>query len=304
MQLRVVYSLCLSLLLAPSAPAKQPIVQSDMLKMQKVTEVEVAPDGSFAVYGVQSTHTEAATAPASDSAYSYRVNLWMSDLRDPASKPVQLTFGDRSDSMLALSPDGHQLAFVRVDNTKKDKPKPQVWLLPVGTPGESHMVTSLEFGAAAPRWRADGKALLVSSAIPISKLPGKPTFDLERPGREWWDAYRPSDKPDAAPKTGQPSPDGDLRSIRAWLDRDAEHNDPVDITRIAFLGEMALNGEMNVSQLFRIDLGEEPKATQLTNSYYPHDQAVYSSSGDRILFTSRPQSNLHPIAWNRKLYGR
>ena len=287
------------LLLCLAAYAKQPIVQTDLLKMQKVTEVQVAPDGSFAIYGVQSTHSEGLATSSADPIYSYRVNLWMSDLRDPGSKPVQLTFGDRSDAMLVLSPDGHELAFVRTDNSKKDKPKPQVWILPLGTPGEAHMVTTLEYGASNPHWRADGKALLVASPIPVSKLPGKPTFDLERPGRGWFDAYRAPDKPAKAGTSAKddaelPRPDGDLHSIRAWLDRDAEHSDPVDITRIAFLGEMSLNGEMTFGQLFRVNLEGEPRATQLTNTYYDHEQAVYSPSGDRILFTSRPSSNLHP----------
>ncbi len=152
--------------LSPVWAAKQPITQTDLLKIERVTEVRVTPDGAFAVYGVQSIHTDPPATPGGDPAYKYRVNLWMSDLRDPNAKPVQITFGDRNDSMLAISPDGRQLAFVRAD----EKKHPQVWVMPLHTPGEPRMLTTLEHGATAPRWRADGKALLVSSAIPISKI--------------------------------------------------------------------------------------------------------------------------------------
>jgi hypothetical protein len=39
---------------------KEPIVTTDMLKIRNVTDVKVAPDGSFAVYSVLSVHTEPA----------------------------------------------------------------------------------------------------------------------------------------------------------------------------------------------------------------------------------------------------
>lgn len=267
--------------------AKKPIIETDLLKIQRVTEVKISPDGALAVYGVQSIHTEPPATPGGDPVYSYRVNLWMSDLRDSSSKPVQITSGDRNDSTFAISPDGSQLAFVRTD-TKKH---PQIWVMPLRTPGEARVVTNLEYGAGEPRWRGDGKALLVDSAIPISKLPGKPDFSLERPGRDWFDFDRPAPKTEG--KT-QGSPDGDLRSIRNWLEHNSERNDPSDLIRINFLGELSLNGEMTVTELFQVDLGAEPKATQLTSTFRDHNDAVFSPGGDRILFAATPPSNLHP----------
>ncbi len=274
-------------LVPPVWCAKKPIVETDLLKIQKVTEVKVTPDGALAVYGVQSIHTEPSATPGGDPVYSYRINLWMSDLRNNGAKPVQITSGDRSDNDLAVSPDGSQLAFVRADAKKHT----QVWIMPLRTPGEPRMVTNLEQGAGSPRWRNDSKALLVSSALPISKFPGKPAFDLERPGRDWWDFDRPAPKAEAKVNG---NPDGDLRSIRNWLEHNSEHNDPSDLTRINFLGELALNGEMTVAELFRVDLGPEPKTTQLTSTFRDHQGAVFSPQGDRILFASIPPSNLHP----------
>src|SRR5579875_580849 len=273
--------------------AKQPINETDLLKIERVTEVRITPDGATAVYGVRSIHTEPAATPKDDPTYTYRVNLWMTDLRDPAARPVQLTYGDENDSGLEISPDGRELAFLRADSKKHA----QVWIMPLAHAGEPRMVTTLENGAASVRWRKDGKALLVSSAIPISKLPGKPAFDLERPARDWWDFDRPPIKQgekDSGDTVPHGSPDGDLRSIRDWLEHNSAHDDPADITRIAFLGELSLNGELRFSELFRVDLGEEPKATQLTTSFRDHDDGVFSPQGDRILFSSAPPSPLHP----------
>jgi dipeptidyl aminopeptidase/acylaminoacyl peptidase len=166
-----------------------------------------------------------------------------------------------------------------------------VWVMPLQTPGEPRRVTNLEHGAGSPRWRRDGKALLVNSAIPTSQLPSRPDFDLERPGRNWFDFDRPV--PNAESK-GQGSPDGDLRSIRNWLEHNSARNDPSDLTRINFLGELSLNGELTINELFRVDLGAEPKTTQLTSTFRGHNEAIFSPKGDRILFASTPRSNLHP----------
>jgi dipeptidyl aminopeptidase/acylaminoacyl peptidase len=296
---RLASYLLASLCVLPALPAaKQPITETDLLKIQRVTEVRVTPDGALAVFGVRSIHTEPAAAPNEDPVYSYRVNLWMCDLRDPAARPVQLTYGAQNDSDLEISPDGRQLTFLRADSQKH----PQVWILPLNHPGEPRMVTTLENGADSARWRPDGKALLVTSSIPLSKLPGKPDFDLERPARDWWDFDRPpiqnekkDGKKDAKPNdVSHGSPDGDLRSIRDWLEHNSAHDDPSDITRIAFLGELSLNNELTVSELFRIDLGADPKTTQLTTTFRDHNGAVFSPGGDRIVFASAPPSHLHP----------
>ena len=281
---------------AQTAPGKEPILPSDLLRIQQVTEIEIAPDSSFAVYAVKSIHTEPAK-DSGDPTYSYRTHLWTIDLNAPNAKPVELTFGDRRDGGFTISPDGNQLAFVRVDATQT-KPHAQVWVLPLRSAGEARQVTHLEHGATSPHWWPDGKALLVTSSIPISKLPGMPPFDMGKPAREWKDVPQEAkeDKPGEA-KTGKPplSPDSDLTGIRRWLEYNAEKQNPVDITRMAFLDEASLSGEMEISQLFRVDLQDEAApAKQLTQSFYPHNNAVLSPDGTKILFNSRPRSSQHP----------
>ena len=266
--------------------AKQPITESDLLKIARVTEVQVTANGEMAVYGVQTIHVEPAATPTADPTYSYRVNLWSVALRDAHAKPMQLTYGDRTDAGITISPDGHTLAFVRADSKKH----PQVWIMSLNGPGEPRMVTDLESGATAPHWRYDSQALLVASGVPVSKLPGKPQFSLERPGRDWWDFDRTKKN-----EAEQGNPDGDLREIRDWLEHNAEHNDPSDVTRIGFLGELSLNNEIKLSELYRVDLsGSEPKVVKLTENARNHENAVYSPAGDRILFEAEPDAAVHP----------
>ena len=146
------------LVLAAGAAGKQPITGADVLKIRNVASVAVAPDGSFAIYGVQSIQSEPAADPKAEPTYRYRTNLWRIDLNDANARPEQLTFGDRSDSSPAIRPDGRTLAFVRVDTAAGAgaRPRPQVWLLPLRGPGEAQAVTKLENGATAPdgsQWR-------------------------------------------------------------------------------------------------------------------------------------------------------
>jgi dipeptidyl aminopeptidase/acylaminoacyl peptidase len=262
--------------------AKDPIVTTDMLKIRNVTDVKVAPDGTFAVYSVLSMHTEPAADGKGDPAYSYRTHLFYVDLNDASAKPVQLTFGDRNDGGIALSPDGRTLAFTRMETSGKER-HVQVWTMPVRGTGEAQVITHLENGATAPRWRSDGKALLVSSSIPISKIEGKPGFELERPQREWFDWD----------KKANGNPDGDRKAVREWLAHNAAKANPTEITRMNFLGELGLNGEITLSELYVVDL-ENKKATQITKDFRNHGQAAFSPDGSQIVFTSTPDVSTNP----------
>ncbi len=291
---------------AVNGAEKQPINGADLLKIRNVTSVAVASNGAFAVYGVQTIHTEPPADPKGEPAYKYRTNFWRIDLNDLKAKAEQLTFGDRNDSSPVISPDSRTLAFVRVDNTPSaggpaTRRRPQIWLLPLSGPGEAKVITKLENGAFAPVWRPDGKGLLVTSAIPISKIEGKPHFDLESPERDWFDWDRPKAKGDAA-KTDdtrtEARPDGDRRALRNWLARNASKDNPTVINRMDFLGEQDLEHEMEIAELFSIDLANDRingnQATQITKDFYNHMAAEYSPDGRTIVYTSTPPGNPHP----------
>jgi dipeptidyl aminopeptidase/acylaminoacyl peptidase len=289
--------LCAVSLIAAAAD-KQPVTGADVLKIRSVASVAVAPDGSFAVYGVQSIHSEPAADPKAEPTYRYRTNLWRIDLNDANARPEQLTFGDRSDSSPVIRHDGRTLAFVRVDTAAGAgaRPRPQVWLLPLRGPGEAQAVTKLENGAVAPVWRPDGKALLVTSPIPLSKLEGKPHFDLESPARDWfdWDRPAPGGMAEGSKSEIEARPDGDRRALRNWLARNASKDNPTVIDRINFLGEQDLEHEMEIAELFSIDLEHENKATRLTKDFYNHVSAQYAPDGRTIVYTSTPAVVDHP----------
>lgn len=264
-----------------SIQAKSLITMTDLLQIRRVTSVDVAPSGAYAIYGVQSIETE--TPATGDPQYSYRTHLFYINLEDPNAKPVQLTHGKRNDGGVAIRPDGRSFAFIRADDSSTPA-KPQVWIMPVGMAGEARMVGKLENGAASVQWRPDGKALLVTSAIPISKLEGKPHFTMERPERDWFDVDR---------KFAGANPDGDRAAVRAWLDKNASKDNPTRINRLNFLAEQGLAPEMSIPHLFLLD-AETGKSTQLTKDFYAHGNPAWSPDGKTIAFVSTPPGDQHP----------
>lgn len=269
-------------------PAKTRITAADLLRIRQVTQVDVATNGSFAVYGVRSMFSE--ELGNTETKYGYRTHLWRVDLNDPEAKPVQLTFGDRNDEPQGLSSDGKFLAFLRTENDQssgaRTKPKPQIFLLKMDEPGEAQAVTRLEHGAGGAVWRPDGKALLVSSAIPLSEIEGVPPFSTDRPARDY--EHFTKQQLDAA------RPDGDLAQIRAWLYKNAQKDNPTVIHRMNFLGEQGLAPEMTISQLFVVDLTDGNKVTQITKSFLPHNHPQWSPDGRLIAYGSWPEGKQHP----------
>ena len=277
------------MLLAVASPvwgAPEPIVTTDLLRLRIATSIDVAADGSKAVFAVRSIEALPPQEGDEDRAgYAYRSHLYQLDLRDPGSAPRRLTFGDRRDHDPRLSPDGRRVAFVRTTGDQ-DNGEAQVWVMRVDG-GEARPVTSLEHGAWEPRWSPDGTHLLVRSSLPIDEIVGVPPYPCERPGRGW---------KDAAGKTGAaPRPAGTRAEIRAWLAASARAQDPTVIARLDFQEETELRGPTEFEHLFLVDPDESPPlATRLTDGFFDCGSAVFMPDGGSVVYTSKKVTEQHP----------
>ncbi len=269
---------------APSALAEaDAIVTTDLLRIRTVTSIDVAADGSKAVFGVRSIAAAGETEDRPDQpAYAYRTHLYLLDLFAPDAAARQLTFGDRSDSQPTLSPDGRRIAFVRGES-EGDGGR-QVWIMPTDG-GEARQVTKLKLGARIAQWSPGGGLLLVSSAVQIDDLDGSPPYPSERPGREWADAA-----PDVVG-----SPDGTKAQIRAWLAANRTALTATVITRMDFQKEQALRGLDTFEHLWLVD-PDDPQSPphRITTGFFDHGNAVFMPDGKSIVYASKKTTDQHP----------
>jgi len=299
----------LALAQEPAIP-QQPIVTSDLLRLRSVTAIDVAQDGSRAIFTVKSI-AEAKPSEYDDEGefvpakYEYRSHLYLIDLNDQDSTPVQLTFGRRNDHSPRLAPDASAVVFVRSPmrdpdappSKDDDKEKPQVWLLPL-TGGEARPLTDFKEGAESPRYSPLGNAVLVTATVPADEMEGAPGWPLERPGRSWKDVVVREEKDGVATIGIVPRPDGTLEEIRAWLEVNATRENPTVINRLEFQDELSLHKPFEFKQLFLVNLGtadpvKREDAVPLTSRFADHDDAEFLPNGRRIVFAAKPPGDRH-----------
>ncbi len=306
-KLQRIGALCLCLLFVSAAAAeeaKKPVVASDLLKIKTLGQIDISPDGRSVVFVVTSMDKN------EKGDYRYDHHLWM---LDPAKKlpPIQLTFGERSDSSPVWSPDSSRIAFVRAY-----KEKPQIWILSLQG-GEAYPVTDSEFGAFAPLWSPDGESLLFSSFIPDWAVAGEPTWKYERPGRSWRDVpnwkkleldkkiseeQETDVEGESKEKPVKADPDGTPEEIRAWLAKNASQGDPNVITRTNFQDERQLQSGMGFLHLFVCAAESDAQATQLTGGLQSFYAADWSPDGRRIVcsslkYTTHPDQVMDGDLW-------
>lgn len=96
----------------------EPVKVTDMLRIKTPGNVQLSPDGKWAVFTVTSIEPE-----ENKWEYKYLTQLWLVPA-DGSAAPRQLTTSREGASQPAWHPDGKQLAFIRVAEGK-----PQVFLL-------------------------------------------------------------------------------------------------------------------------------------------------------------------------------
>jgi dipeptidyl aminopeptidase/acylaminoacyl peptidase len=189
-----------------------------------------------------------------------------------------------------LSPDGSQLAFVRVTvNEKKDRYETELWLMPA-TPGATARRLTNGPSDSSPRWSRDGKMLaflrapsegktqiylmrsdggepqaLTSFARPISSIAWSPAGNTI--------AFTASTKPE------------DLEKKK---DGDDEHVSDVRVINQAvyrFNGR-GYNDATRHSHVWTIAASEDAKPKQLTNGEFDEQDVEWAPDGSRIYFTA------------------
>jgi dipeptidyl aminopeptidase/acylaminoacyl peptidase len=139
--------LCGSAIAAQEA-AKHPITFDDMIKMHRVAEPQISPDGKWVAYTVATPDMDANRNVT---------NIWIVSTSGGAP-PAQLTQSGH-DSSPVWSPDGKTLAFL--SSRSGDS---QVYLLSLEG-GEAQRLTKLSTGADLVKWSPGGKTIAFTSSV-------------------------------------------------------------------------------------------------------------------------------------------
>ena len=134
-------------IVAAQEGATKAITFDDMIRMHRVGEPQISPDGTWVAYTV--------TTPDMDGNRNAS-NIWVVGVAGGAS--MQLTQSGK-DSSPVWSPDGKTLAFL----SSRDGAS-EVYVLPMDG-GEAHKITKLATGADIVKWSPDGKTILFTSSV-------------------------------------------------------------------------------------------------------------------------------------------
>ena len=263
--------------------SKQPVRITDMLKIKSLGGVDMSSDGNKAVFTVTSIE------PDGDSKWEYKyVNqLWLVNT-DGNAAPKQLTTKEGS-SQASFSPDGKQIAFVRLADGK-----PQIFLLPLDG-GEAVQLTKFRYGAGTPKWSPDGKQILFSSNISLkdylkdsilNPAHATPKWSYEKPGVAGNENLK-SNK-------AKPDPDGNLDEIRAWLSTNENDGKAKVVDKLNFQDEMNVNTEMSFNHFFIMNVDGKEQPLELTKGFYRFNAAEFTPDGKRIIIIGDVDSMQHP----------
>lgn len=269
----VLLGLCFCVSSVTAQIEREPIVASDLLRIQQLGSVTAAPNGRYVAYTVRSI------IPDGDNDYQYRSEIWMA-VADRSEPPKQMTYGGASSPV--WHPDSERITFLRnIEGTS------QVFEISIYG-GEARQLFSFEHGVSNPQWSPDGQKLLFAATLSrdeVTEITGiVPEWSQERPERSSWEEH-----------VAEADPDGELANIRAWLDKNRLDANPRLLNRLNFQGELDLSPEYRSRHYFVASMsGDEPDIKMVTTGHYSFGSATWLLDNRQIVVSGYPETAGHP----------
>jgi dipeptidyl aminopeptidase/acylaminoacyl peptidase len=131
-----------------AAYAKHPITFEDLMKVQRISDPQVSPDGRWVAYVAGTVNLEANKITR---------HIWLVPVAGGEAR--QLTRGEGSDMRPRWSPDGQSIAFISTRGGSA-----QIWIIPMSG-GEARQLTNLATEADGETWAAKGDTLIFTSQV-------------------------------------------------------------------------------------------------------------------------------------------
>lgn len=128
--------------------AKRPITPQDLWAMERVSGLELSPDGSTAAFVVQEWDVEKNKSTA---------NIWL--VPTAGGEPRKLTTAQASDGAPVWSPDGKRIAFT---SKRGEDQAAALYVIRVDG-GEAERILELPFGLSNVKWMPDGERVVVAT---------------------------------------------------------------------------------------------------------------------------------------------
>jgi dipeptidyl aminopeptidase/acylaminoacyl peptidase len=134
----------------PGAAAARGFSAEDLVRLHRVSDPQLSPDGTKLAYVLRETDLDANRG---------RTDLWLLDLKAKDAAPVRLTRHEANDSSPRWAPDGNSLYFLSTRGGGS-----QVWRITLGG-GEPTQVTSLPVDVDNFRIAPGGRHLVFSATV-------------------------------------------------------------------------------------------------------------------------------------------
>ena len=184
-----------------------------------------------------------------------------------------------SSSQPAFSPDGKQLAFVRLADGK-----PQIFLIPIDG-GEAIQLTKYKYGAGTPKWSPDGKVsfflqisverLLKDSVLNPSHA--IPSWPFEKPG------FDKNQQLESSSAKGDP--DGTIEEIRAYLENNVADKKAKVFNKLSFQDETDVSTEVRFNHFFVVPIQAGATPVDVTKGFFNFNSADFTPDGKQLILS-------------------